>query len=147
VLGRNYYICLLEFFCLLDAFLSTENIVFSPSLVVKYFYCRSLCRRGHPKCWRTVIPMSHLSSASLIIKFVIDASWLVPTTLSEVTSATILCSLCSSPPLNRQEPKYIQLTICILPINITHSIPSSKHSRWPVLEEQNLKHFVQCLQH
>ena len=44
-------------------------------------------------CHSDVTPFSHLSSASLIIKFVIDASWLVPTTLSEVTSATMLTML------------------------------------------------------
>ena len=84
--GTNWYLAT----CTFVSSIANFSPRCSPSLVVKYFYCPTLCLRGHPMCWRTVIPMSHLFSASLSITFVIDASWLIPTTLTEVTSASIL---------------------------------------------------------
>ena len=82
LLGTNWYLSTCT-----ASFLSLN---FHCDFFLKYFSCRTPSLKGHPERCTTVIPMSHLFSASLSIKFVTDASWLVPPILTEVTSATIL---------------------------------------------------------
>ena len=82
LIGTNWYLSTCSPSC--------QSLNFYLDFFVKYFYCRTQCLKGHPKRCRTVIPMSPFFSASLSNKFVTDASWRVPTTLTEVTSGTIL---------------------------------------------------------
>ncbi len=78
LIGTNWYLSTCSPSC--------QSLNFYLDFFVKYFYFRTQCLKGHPKRCRTVIPMSPFFSASLSNKFVTDASWLVPTTLTEVTS-------------------------------------------------------------